>query len=383
MYNGVVNVNNLDASEILELLEACDELNFNELVKDLQNHLLIDHKEWIQQNLIYFYKISSKHQTFNLLQDYCNKLIDNNPELLLNSGDMVSIEKSMLITILERDDLGLDEINIWDHVIKWGIGQNQELRKDISGWNKEDFKILKDTLEDIIPLIRFNGIKSGDFSRKIKPYRKAFNKNIYEEILEYYLDDKWQPRLLLQKGPRITKCLLNYKMKMLISNWIDEKNDGLDNLHNLPYNFELILCGSQEGFSRSIFEKKCFNIKQTVVIMKLKETDELVGGYNPVCWSLKEMSSDEYYWIETDKSFIFKIDKNQIGNSILSRVKNPKYAIIHNSRAFKNTFNNIKFCEFFTNFGDDLITCNSIDNVHYCYYIFKYHKNNLNFKYKF
>ena len=72
-------------------------------------------------------------------------------------------------------------------------------------------------------------------------------------------------------------------MKMLISNWIDEKNDGLDNLHNLPYNFELILCGSQEGFSRSIFEKKCFDIEQTVVIMKLKETGELVGGYNPVC----------------------------------------------------------------------------------------------------
>ena len=37
MYNGVVNVNNLDANEILELLETCDELNFNELVEDLQN----------------------------------------------------------------------------------------------------------------------------------------------------------------------------------------------------------------------------------------------------------------------------------------------------------------------------------------------------------
>ena len=49
------------------------------------SHLLIQHKEWIQQNLIYFYKISSKHQTFNLLQDYC----DDNPELLLNSDDMV------------------------------------------------------------------------------------------------------------------------------------------------------------------------------------------------------------------------------------------------------------------------------------------------------
>src|SRR5439155_24122165 len=140
MYNGVVNINNLDAGEILELLEACDELNFNELVEDLQNHLLIEHKEWIQQNLIYFYKFSSKHQTFNLLQGYCNELIYDKPEILLNSGDMVSIEKTMLITILKKDILELDEINIWDCVIQWGIGQNEELRKDISGWNEEDFE---------------------------------------------------------------------------------------------------------------------------------------------------------------------------------------------------------------------------------------------------
>src|SRR5437763_11972261 len=139
MYNGIININNLDVYETLELLEACDELNFNELVKDLQNHLFIEHKEWIRQNLVCFYKISSKYQTFDLFQGYCNKLIDNNPESLLNSGDMVSMEKPMLITILKKDNLGLDEINIWDCVIQWGIGQNKELKKDISEWNKEDF----------------------------------------------------------------------------------------------------------------------------------------------------------------------------------------------------------------------------------------------------
>src|SRR5437763_9427066 len=253
---------------------------------------------------------------------------------------MVLMEKSMLIAILKRDILGLDEINIWDHVIQWGIGQNKELEKDISEWKEKDFKILKDILEDIIPLIRFSEIKSRDFSRKIMPFQRIFDEELYKEVLKYYLDDEWQPRILLRKGPRIAKGLLNHKMKMLISNWIDEKNDGLDNLHNLPYNYELILRGSQEGFSKSIFEKKSFNIEQTVVIMKLKETGELVGGYNPVCWNLKEKSPDENYWIETDKSFIFKIDQNQINDSILSRVKDPKCAIAHSDRAFNNTINN-------------------------------------------
>ena len=79
--------------------------------------------------------------------------------------------------------------------------------------------------------------------------------------------------------------------------------------------------------------------------MKLKETGELVGGYNPVCWNLKEKTPDESYDIETDKSFIFKIDQNQINNSTLSKVKEPECAIIHNSKTFKCTINYIKLCK--------------------------------------
>ena len=60
-YNGIINIDNLDANEILELLEACDELCFDELIDDLQNHLIKEEK-WIQQNLIHTHKFSSKHQ---------------------------------------------------------------------------------------------------------------------------------------------------------------------------------------------------------------------------------------------------------------------------------------------------------------------------------
>ena len=168
---------------------------------------------------------------------------------------------------------------------------------------------------------------------------------------------------------------------MLISNWIDGRK-GLGNSLNLPYNYELIFHGSQEGFSRLIFEEKCFNIEQTVVIVKLKETGELIGGYNPVCWNLKEKSSDEEYWIETDKSFIFKIDKNQINNSILSRIQKLEYAIAHYSQSIDITISNIKFCEAFPNFGGNLATWKSVDNKHYCYYQFIYYKNDLNLKHK-
>ena len=160
---------------------------------------------------------------------------------------------------------------------------------------------------------------------------------------------------------------------MLISNWIDGRN-GLSNLYNFSYYYELIFRGSQEGFSKSIFEKKCLNIKQTIVIMKLKETGKLIGGYNPACWSVKEMSPDESYRTVTDKSFIFKIDQNQINNSILSRIKDPEYAIGHPEKKL----------EMFAIFGNVELAVirRGIDDVSYCYNEFKYYENDLNLKCK-
>src|SRR5438874_13493004 len=102
MYNGIINIDNLDVSEILELLEACDELCFDELIDDLQNLLIKEEKEWIQENLIDIYKISTKHQSFDLLQDYCETLLYDNAELMLKSCDIVIIEMHMFILILKK-----------------------------------------------------------------------------------------------------------------------------------------------------------------------------------------------------------------------------------------------------------------------------------------
>ena len=124
---------------------------------------------------------------------------------------------------------------------------------------------------------------------------------------------------------------------------------------------------TKDGYARTIFEQKCYNIEQTLVVMKIKETEELVGGYNPVCWNKKEKSPNDYYPIETDKSFIFKIDENQLDNSILSRVKDPKYAIGHYGQYINVTHYCTKFHEITTSFYILALEI-SINNEPYCYY---------------
>ena len=135
MYNGIINIDDLDKNEILELLEACDELCFDELIDDLQNHLIKEEK-WIQQNLIHIHKFSFKYQSFNLLQDYCNELICENPDIVLNSNNVATIEKSMFVSILKKDDLKMDEIDIFGIILVNG-GQGK-----MKNWGKTFQKMI-------------------------------------------------------------------------------------------------------------------------------------------------------------------------------------------------------------------------------------------------
>ena len=65
--------------------------------------MIAEEEEWIQENFVYIQKFSSEHISFNLFQDYCSEIISKNPGLFFKSNDITMIEKSMLITMLERD----------------------------------------------------------------------------------------------------------------------------------------------------------------------------------------------------------------------------------------------------------------------------------------
>src|SRR6266545_4982389 len=96
------------------------------------------------------------------------------------------------------------------------------------------------------------------FLKKSNLTKKFLMKQFMRKSLNInYLYSKWKPKLLPEKGPRIEmgkRKLLNLHMKCLISSWIDEKISPY-NKNNLPYEFQLILQGMRDGFSRSTFEE--------------------------------------------------------------------------------------------------------------------------------
>ena len=165
-----------------------------------------------------------------MLQDYCDGLIYDNAELILKSSDIAIIEKHVFMSILKKDDLELREIDIWDCVIRWGVGQIENLeqlkrikeiesgqylpkfkkqknklgKENILEWNKDHLKELKDVLGDVISLIRFNQITSTEFHKEVEHYKEIIDKKLYEEIIQIYhnnVNNDCQPRLLLQMCP--------------------------------------------------------------------------------------------------------------------------------------------------------------------------------------
>jgi hypothetical protein len=211
------------------------------------------------------------------------------PNKIFNSPNFTSIPEKILISIIQNDNLQMSETQIWEQVLKWGIAQNPEIPFDVSNYSNNDFNTLKETLQHIIPFIRFYNLSSKEFMDKVLPYEQILPKNLYQDLLKTFLTlldpnskpcGKSKPRINEEiKLDNVNSNIINYKHVELISKWIDR----LDNLNNL-YEFKLLFRGSRDGFTKEKFHRICDNKSGTVTIIKVKNSNEILGGYNPIKW---------------------------------------------------------------------------------------------------
>ncbi|RHZ87660.1 hypothetical protein Glove_33g265 [Diversispora epigaea] len=93
-------------------------------------------------------------------------------------------------------------------------------------------------------------------------------------------------------------------------------------INNNPYEFQLLLRGSKDGFSPRIFWDICDGHVNTIVVTKVRGTDEIIGGFNHLAWDKTKIDH-----MKTNKSFIFSFKDGNIQDLILSRVKNENDAL--------------------------------------------------------
>jgi hypothetical protein len=232
---------------------------------------------------------------------------------LFKSFDFTSFPEKSLVSLIKRDDLQMKEIEIWEHVLKWGLEKNPTLLPDPTTWSDDDFKIMENTLQHCLRLIRFFSLSSKEFFHKVRPYIKLLKCQLYEELLGSYLDSNIKPsnNILLPRyrgiDGIIDSNIVNLNIVSLISMWIDKIDIKSKFAYTrelyLPYEFKLLLRGSRDGYTPKRFYELCDNIPHTVTFIKVSRTEEIIGDYNPLIWRYSNILSGEFG--ETKDSFIF------------------------------------------------------------------------------
>jgi hypothetical protein len=350
-------------SDIIKILITASKLSLKDLIPRLQSFLIINKRNWMEQNFSLIYQTSFGNGSFLELQKFCTELMTKEPEKIFNSPDFTSISERPLISLIQNDNLRMSDIKIWEYVLKWGIAQNPGLSSDPSSYSNDDFVALKNTLQQCIPFIKFIKFTSKEFLNKVYPYKKIMPERLYENLIKWFLcndyspsnelkpqmvkeisykmnnnnynpnrklelqivkeinneiNDDYNPSSKLELQTIIDSKIITIQHAELISKWIG-KLEIADKMKN-SYEFNLILRGSRDGFTPKKFHEICDDQSHTLTIAKVKYSDEILGGYNPIEWK------SYYSYGSTKDSFIFSFKEN-INDHIISRVKDEENAI--------------------------------------------------------
>jgi methyltransferase-like protein len=127
---------------------------------------------------------------FSNLQDIFFQIICENPEKLINSSNFHNLDKFTFIQLLKSDNLNMEEVKIWNHLLDWATSNIQDNLniKEVENWESKDFELLKDILVDFVPHIRWFQILGKDFVHNVKPLKEALPEELYDDLVNYNID---------------------------------------------------------------------------------------------------------------------------------------------------------------------------------------------------
>jgi hypothetical protein len=311
-------LNEQDTLEVHKVLIAASELLLNELIDYLQKYLIENKANWLEKHFELIHRTSFKFNNLLELQKFCTEFMVKSPDKIFKSLDFTSLPEKSLVSLLKRDDLQMKEIEVWEHVLKWGLTRNPTITPDPSTWADDDFKTMENTLQHCLPLIRFYSLSSKDFLEKVHTYKKLLRPHLYEDLLKYYLDFNNDPNnnFLPPRSGNFDSKIVNLNIISQISKWIDKVNIDSEFAYTrelyLPYEFKLLIRGSRDGFTPNKFHSLCGNMYRSVTFIKVKGTDEILGGYTT---SMQSECEDSFI-------FSFKITNNLFKDGIISNLTN-------------------------------------------------------------
>src|SRR5437763_3460166 len=245
IYCGNIELKNMQGLDVLKLLIAVDELNIQPLVSHVQE-FLIEHKtEFLHQNPTGILETVYQHEKFMDLWNFCLEIICDDPNTLFNSDKFINLKAPLLELLLKRDDLGLDEIEIWENLLKWCFAQ-QNMTNDPTKWSKEDITKVERSLHRFIPLIRIYGIEPTDFFYKVYCYKDILPQDLIHDLLEFHIVSNTKPKTNAAPSRKpnlkfkLDSTIIESNHIPLFASWIDKKDSSYYKKKRVPYDFKLL-----------------------------------------------------------------------------------------------------------------------------------------------
>ncbi|RGB38450.1 hypothetical protein C1646_740595 [Rhizophagus diaphanus] len=355
IYCGRINLTTLEGPELLKLSIAVDDLNIRTLFPQIEDYLIKNKSTFLHQNAVETLETIYQRESFTNLWNFCIDKVYKEPKILFeadkfvnlkapliesvfkrndlnldeiviilfNSDKFIKLKAPLLELILKRDDLILEEIIVWNSLLKWGLAQNSSISQDSTRWNDEEIKIMERTLHRFIPLVRFYDMPPGDFLDKIYPLKHLLPIDLVNSLLTFHImpDRRTNIDLHPSRKPKFDdSAIIQPKHLSIFASWIDKKENFHYNVMNTPYKFDLLYRASKDGNTAAAFHAKCDNKGATIVIVKIQNSEYIIGGYNPLFWDLNNN------YKTTKDSFIFSfMDRNNLQTAKVGYIKDGQH----------------------------------------------------------
>ncbi|CAG8573575.1 4293_t:CDS:2 [Paraglomus occultum] len=301
IYTGILQIQNLTdrMGVFLELVSITHTLELDHPCKYAQAYTQRKYETELKAEFVRVKNFCQKHRNLSILQKFVDRtILGNNPDVVFDAVDLNKLDRPTLEKIVRRPDLLTPEIKIWDKVLEWAKAQSPSLPKNAEDFSNDDFIELGKRLEPFLPYIYIRQVQPKDFFHSVQPYQESLPKDYYNKNLKFFLDT--ESRDVQQHRLGFDSKLLNRTRCAAIVNWIDSESFNNDP-SSTRYALKLIYRASNDGFNDTDFHRLCDNKGPTVVVIRVKETGEILGGYNPLSWD----KTNQYK--ATDKSFLFNL----------------------------------------------------------------------------
>ncbi|CAG8528387.1 539_t:CDS:1 [Ambispora gerdemannii] len=270
-----------------------------ELSQEIQSFFINNQNFWIHRILAEVLNaVVPRAATCHKLLNFCFDHIEHDASLVFKSRSFRVLDQSILLQIMRRDDLNIREIDIWNNLIRWIFFTCNRLQIESFDTfsqaflfeDEKEFYSFKQMLDTFLPLIRFFEISTVDFVKYVQPFRSILPESLFSDLVKYHISGiikslNSETKFLSPRLPPITidSLIIKPKHATLIASWIEGHPKIFD--QNLRYKFRRLYRSSLNGIKTSSpkeFHKKCDNVGPTILVVKLQNSDEIIGGYNPM-----------------------------------------------------------------------------------------------------